>query len=182
MIGMWGMVSRALLRYTRDYLTPGMCSLFNPTAKENWCRHYTKRSIFIDIIMLVTLMHIRFESRLMSRILNTQQMSANICATNDFVVVRIPDLRSFPFSVGCWNAFIVFNLAIVRLRNEKWDIVKQANACFESHGSLGTLRFYESCDRRTYIDLPCLFKLIIRRRLLHDNMLRRLLQQHKRMW
>ena len=91
-------------------------------------------------------------------------------------------LAKCPFSVGCWNAFIVFNVAIFRLRNEKWDIVKQAKACFESHASLGTLRFHESCDRRTYIDLPCLFKLMIRRRLSHDNMLTRLLQQHKRMW
>ena len=33
-IGMESMVTRARLRYTRDYLAPGMCSLIKPAAIE----------------------------------------------------------------------------------------------------------------------------------------------------
>ena len=43
MIGANSMVTRADLRYTRDYLTPGICSLIKPTAMENWC-HFAPKS------------------------------------------------------------------------------------------------------------------------------------------
>ena len=33
-IGVESMVTRAGLRYTRDYLTPGICSLIKPAATE----------------------------------------------------------------------------------------------------------------------------------------------------
>ena len=36
------MVTRAGLRSTRDYLTPGICSLIKPVAMENWCHFAPK--------------------------------------------------------------------------------------------------------------------------------------------
>ena len=42
LIGMESMVTRARLRYTRDYLTSGICSLINPIATETLMLFTTK--------------------------------------------------------------------------------------------------------------------------------------------
>ena len=36
-------VTRASLRYTQDYLTPGICSIIKPAAMGNWC-HFPLKS------------------------------------------------------------------------------------------------------------------------------------------
>ena len=42
-IGMESMVTFTGLRYTQDYLTPGIYSLIKPAAMENWC-HFVLKS------------------------------------------------------------------------------------------------------------------------------------------
>ena len=43
MIGMDGMMTRALLRYTQGYLPPGICSLIKPAAVATWF-HFPPKS------------------------------------------------------------------------------------------------------------------------------------------